>query len=121
MTERYNVKPDIVKALKSVSELKMVSAEYPNTWSSMPAAIYSTKAKPNKLDISENETLTEWTVKIDLYGNKSLTTVQQKVIDTLKTIGFRNTETDDNNNETFKRSIMTFKGVVDNRTLLVYQ
>lgn len=118
---RYNIKPDIVSLLKGIEELKLVSADYPNDWSKMPAAIYSTKAKPHKKDISQNEMLTEWTVKVDLYGSKSLTIIQQKVIASLKTIGFKNIETDDNNNEIQKRSIMTFRGVVDNRSLLVYQ
>lgn len=121
MTERYNIKSDIVAQLKKVKSIKLVSAEYPNTWSQMPAAIYSTKAKPHKKDISNQEALTEWTVKVDLYGNKSLSTIQTEVINVLKEIGFKNTASDDGNQEALKRSILTFRGVVDNRTLFVYQ
>ena len=121
MTERYNIKSDIVTQLKKVAELKLVSAEYPNTWSNMPAAIYSTKAKPHKKDICDKEALTEWTVKIDLYGNKSLSTIQSEIIKVLKEIGFKNTASDDGNQDALKRSILTFRGVVDNRTLFVYQ
>lgn len=118
---RYNIKPDITKALMSVSELKKVSLDYPNTWSQLPAAIYSTKAKPHKYDLSEDEKLTEWTVKVDLYGNQSLTTIQQKIIEAMKSIGFKNTEANDMNNETFKRALLTFRGIVDNGSLFVYQ
>jgi len=108
-------------ALMSVSELKKVSPDYPNTWSQLPAAIYSTKAKPHKYDLSEDEKLTEWTVKVDLYGNQSLTTIQQKIIETMKGIGFKNIEANDMNNETFKRALLTFRGIVDNSSLFVYQ
>ena len=121
MTERYNIKPDIVTQLKTVSELVVVSSEYPSTWAKTPAAVYSTKAKPHKKDISDQEVLTEWTVKIDLYSTKSLTTIQEKVIQALKKIGFKNTATDDGNIDSIKRSILTFRGVVDNQTLFVYQ
>lgn len=66
--------------------------------------------------------LTEWQIKIDIYSNASLTMLQTRVIEELKNIGFQNTETNDSNiNETLRRSIMTFKGVVDNQTFLVYQ
>lgn len=121
MTERYNIKSDIITQLKKVRELKLIAAEYPNTWTQMPAAIYSTKAKPHKKDISAKEALTEWTVKVDLYGNKSLSTIQAEIIGVFKEIGFKNTDSDDGNQETLKRSILTFRGVVDNRTFFVYQ
>ncbi|MBD9846473.1 hypothetical protein IHP33_12155 [Enterococcus faecalis] len=121
MTDRYNIKPDIVFQLKKIKDLKLVSSEYPNDWAQMPAVIYSTKAKPHKMDISDQEVLTEWTVKIDLYGNKSLSAIQSEIIQVLKEIGFKNTASDDGNQEIFKRSILTFRGVVDNRTLIVYQ
>lgn len=118
---RYNIKTDVVSLLNSLGVFKLVSADYPNDWSKMPSAIYSTKAKPSRLDISMDELLTEWTVKIDLYSNKSLTNIQENVIEQLKNIGFKNVSSDDANTESFKRSILTFRGVVDNRTLLVYQ
>ena len=118
---RYNIKPDVVTSLKSVTDLKLVSADYPKDWTKMPAAIYSTKAKPNKTDLSKNELLTEWIIKIDLYHSKSLSDMQQKVIDSMKAIGFKNTATDDANTDAFKRVILTFRGIVDNQTLFVYQ
>ena len=121
MIDRYNIKADIATQLKKVTSLKIVSSEYPNAWSQMPAAIYSTKAKPHKKDISEQEALTEWTVKVDLYGKNTLTVLQNEVIQTLKEIGFKNTASDDGNQDALKRSILTFRGVVDNRTLFVYQ
>lgn len=121
MTVRYNVKTEIVKQLKKISELKLVSAEYPNTWTRMPAAIYSTKAKPHKNDISNQEILTEWTIKIDIYDKNSLSEIQEKIIEAFQAIGFKNVEANDGNIESLKRSILTFRGVVDNRTLLVYQ
>lgn len=121
MTERYNIKSDIRSQLEKVTALKQVASEYPNTWAQMPAAIYSTKAKPHKKDISDNEALTEWTVKVDLYGNKSLSEMQSEIIKVLKEIGFKNIASDDGNQDALKRSILTFRGVVDNRTLFVYQ
>lgn len=74
-----------------------------------------------KKDISDNEALTEWTVKVDLYGNKSLSEMQSEIIKALKEIGFKNIASDDGNQDALKRSILTFRGVVDNRTLFVYQ
>lgn len=118
---RYNIKPDIVTSLKSVTELKLVSADYPKDWSKMPAAIYSTKAKPNRIDLSTNELLTEWTIKVDMYHSKSLTDIQQKVIANMTAIGFKNIAADDANTEAFKRVILTFRGIVNNQTLFVYQ
>lgn len=118
---RYNVKPDIVEILKTIADLKLVSSDYPKDWSKMPAAIYTTKVKPNKTDLSKNELLTEWTIKIDLYHSKSLSDIQQQVIDAMKSIGFKNTSSDDANTEAFKRVILTFRGIVNNQTLFVYQ
>lgn len=63
MTKRYNIKPDVIALLKNISELQLVSEHYPSDWAKMPAAIYSTRAKPSKADVSKEERLTEWQIK----------------------------------------------------------
>lgn len=121
MTTRYNIKPDIVEALQTVTSFKLISPDYPSDWSKLPASIYTTSSKPNRLDLSKGEVLTEWTIKIDLYHTKSLTDIQEQVIKAFKHLGFKNTAINDANTDVFKRTILTFRGIVDNRTLIVYQ
>lgn len=119
--ERYNIKPEILSALKEIAAFKRVSTEYPSDWSKLPACIYSTKAKPSKYDLSNDEVLTEWHITIDLYHTNSLTSLSESVIEKMKRLGLKNIADNDGNVGNVNRKILTFRGVVDNNTLYVYQ
>ena len=120
MGTRYNIKPDLVKVLKGVNELKKISSATPKEWSDFPCAVYSTKAKPDKMDLSMNEILTHWTINIELYDSRSaLSDLSEQVIAALKDIGFKNDETSDGNVTGLFRMQLKFTGIVNNKTLLV--
>lgn len=92
----------------------------PSDWATFPCAVYSTKSKADKMDLSMNELLTHWTVSIDLYDSRSpLSDLSEKVITGMKQIGFRNEETSDGNVTGLFRMQLKFTGVVNNKTLLV--
>jgi len=120
LASRYNIKPDLVEALKGVSELKKISSITPKEWATFPAAVYSTKAKPDRQDLSMNEVLTHWTVNIELYDSRSpLSDLSEKVITAMSEIGFKNEEANDGNVDGLFRVQLKFTGIVNNKTLLV--
>ena len=120
MVTRYNIKPELITVLKGIPELKKISSSKPSDWATFPCAVYSTKAKADKMDLSMNELLTHWTISIEIYDSRApLTSLSEKVVDAMKKLGFRNEETGDNNVTGLFRVQLKFTGVVNNKTLLV--
>lgn len=122
MAGRYNIRKDIVKVLEANESLKKVSSTLPAEWREFPCAIYSTKSQPFKKDLSMNEILTKWSVNVDLYSNKSgLSDLADEIMEAFKLIGFKNESADDSNVTGLFRIQLKFTGIVDNKTLIVYQ
>lgn len=115
-----NIKPIIVSLLKEIPEIKKVATEYPVIWTTFPSAIYRTTRTPYAVDADKNEMQSLWTVTIDLYAEASLTTIQTKVAEKMKSIGFVGNAVD-SNTASLIRVACEFKAIVDNESRHVYQ
>ena len=51
----YNMNTEVMRLLKSVSELKLCAADYPEEWSTFPAAIYHSSHDPVQVDANQIE------------------------------------------------------------------
>jgi hypothetical protein len=108
-----------VEALKTVSEIKKVSPDYPTIWADFPTAIYRTMDKPHEVDSKGNELQTYWTITIEIYSVASLTSITTQVLEVFSGIGFIGTKKDANT-ASLKRVIIELSGIVDNVTKFVY-
>lgn len=118
--KKFNMKQAVASALKSNPSIKRVSTDYPSSWNDFPTAIYRTSDKPHAIDAQGNELQTFWTLTIELYGNKSLTSLATEVTDVFAKVGFTGSCKDANTAD-LKRIIIELSGVVDNMTNRVYQ
>ncbi|MFS1062460.1 hypothetical protein ACFC9E_08255 [Enterococcus faecium] len=118
--ERVNMKEVTVEVLRSVADIKKISTDYPSTWNTFPLAIYRTSNKPHVIDSIGNELQTEWTITVELYGDKSQTSIAESVLNTFSSIGFSGTAKDANTAD-LKRIIIEISAIVDNVTKYVYK
>jgi hypothetical protein len=118
--ERINMKEVTVEVLRVVTAIKKIAADYPSTWNTFPLAIYRTANKPYQIDSLGNELQTEWTIIVELYGDKSQTSIAESVLNTFGSIGFSGTAKDANTAD-LKRIIIEVSAVVDNYTKYVFK
>ncbi|MDE7023565.1 MAG: hypothetical protein K2O72_05065 [Ligilactobacillus sp.] len=119
--EIYNVKAVVFKTLKAMSELKVVSPNYPDSFTKFPAAIYKTSQSSYIRDNKQQETDTQWQITIDLYSDKgSLTKIKDELIAKFSAMGFSNSVGDQDLNG-ITRVLIVFNGIVDNTSGRVYQ
>lgn len=119
--EIYNVKALVYKTLKSIPELRYVSAYYPDKFAKFPTAIYKTTQASYIRNNKQEETDTEWQITIDLYNDKgSLTQIKNKLIAKFSAMGFSNSIGDQDLNGV-TRVVLVFTGIVDNTSKRVYQ
>lgn len=117
----YNVKALVFKTLKAMSELKVVSPNYPDNFTKFPTAIYKTSQSSYIRNNKQQETDTEWQITIDLYSDKgSLTKIKDELIAKFSAMGFSNSVGDQDLNGV-TRVLIVFSGVVDNTSGRVYQ
>lgn len=118
--ERVNMKAVTVEVLQAVTAIKKIAADYPSTWNTFPLAIYRTANKPHQIDSLGKELQTEWTITVELYGDKNQTSIAESVLSTFGNIGFSGTAKDANTAD-LKRIIIEVTAVVDNVTKYVYK
>ena len=74
-----------------MSELKVVSPNYPDNFTKFPTAIYKTSQSSYIRNNKQQETDTEWQITIDLYSDKgSLTKIKDELIAKFSAMGFSN-------------------------------
>ncbi|MFT8836859.1 hypothetical protein [Liquorilactobacillus satsumensis] len=119
--EIFNVKSQVFKTLKSVTEIKQVSTTYPDQFVAYPAAVYYAQHKAYFRDNHMQELQTEWTITIDLFIDQgSLTSITNQLISLFSDMGFSN-DVGDDNLAGITRCVLRFTGVVDNQSLRVFQ
>ncbi|MBL1228133.1 hypothetical protein IW492_02660 [Enterococcus sp. BWB1-3] len=117
---RYSIRADIVAALKEIEEIKAVAATYPENWKVLPCAVYSCESRPAGKNKSTVEFLTQWTITIELFTNKSgIGRIAESVQQAINQMGFSDVRVKDANIKNLNRKIITVSGVVNNRTLQI--
>ncbi|MCP0886929.1 hypothetical protein LB941_06230 [Ligilactobacillus sp. WILCCON 0076] len=116
-----NVKTIAYKTIKSVTDIKLVTTSYPDTFTVYPTAIYSTAHNSYFRDGQMNESLTKWTITVDLFTNSgSLTDITNQLTALFGAMGFSN-DIGDENLSGISRVFIKFTGIVDNETGRVYE
>lgn len=119
-TKSYNIRADIVTVLNEVEEIKAVTATYPESWKVLPCAVYSCESRPAGKNKSTVEFLTQWTITIELFTNRSgIGRIAESVHQAINAIGFSDIRVKDANIKNLNRKIITASGVVNNRTLQI--
>ncbi|MFD1431231.1 hypothetical protein [Lacticaseibacillus yichunensis] len=116
----YNMNVEVMKILRSITDLKLCATDYPDDWSQFPAAIYRTAHAPVQVDAYQVERQTQWTVTVELYTDSgSLTTITEKLRLAFGEIGFFGNTTQSNTAD-LRRAVCTFSATVDNDLKRVY-
>ncbi|QBO35379.1 hypothetical protein EQG49_02305 [Periweissella cryptocerci] len=122
MIKRINVKKAVATTLSGIEGLTLQSTVYPQTWTDeYPSAIFYTSHEPAKGYEVNEELLTHWTITIELYGERSLTDLEDKLDEAFSVLGFRNLSSEDANTAILKRIVVAYEGIVNNETGLVFQ
>lgn len=117
--QKINIKLEVVKVLESATELADFSTDYPREMSTFPYAVYRTVATPHYVDAHRREMQTRWTVLIEIYGTRSVSSIATSVYDGMRGIGFRVIQRDSNMAD-LKRIVLECNAIVDNKTGIVY-
>lgn len=116
----YNMNTEVMRILNRIASLKLRAADYPDTWSQFPAAIYRTAHEPVYIDADQVERQTHWTITIELYTDSgSLTSLTEELRTVFGMIGFSGGTTQ-SNTAGLRRTVCTFSAVVDNDLQRVY-
>lgn len=97
-----------------------VYPKYPDEITEFPTCIYSTAHSTYIKNASQIETVTQWTINVDLFSDGSLQDIQDKVIDCFETLGFSYSVADQDLTSATRVAIQ-FTGLVDNETKHVYE
>lgn len=117
----YDVKELVYATLDSIPEISgHISPTYPDEITDFPCVVYSTQHSAEFKDAKQTELLTQWTFTIDIFGQGSLDDIQNAIIGKFEAMGFKYTAVDQNLNG-ISRIGITFRGIVDNGLLHVYE
>lgn len=116
----YDVKPEINTLLSSIPGVT-VSDAYPKDFKKLPYISFYEIDNSDPLKLSQ-EYLTDISIQIDIWHNRSTGSIAQQVNEKMNSIGFRRKfMTDVTDPSGIKHKTMRYRGVVDTRNLLVYQ
>lgn len=121
--ETINIKLVIAHLLnefRQSKDLKKVATDYPKNWVELPIAIYRTKSEAHFIDADNNELQTKWNVTIELYSDKGLTDVTERIIKRFGDVGIRLSKKDGNTAD-LKRNILDGQFIVDNTLKIIYE
>lgn len=118
--EVINFKPILRTLLGEVEGIKKARTDYPTVWIDFPTAVYRTTQTPYRNKTDGSEKMTKWDITIELYSLDGLSDVSRELSNKLNAIGFRGS-IKDANGEGIVRAILTFNGVIDNETNIVYR
>lgn len=111
---------EVMRILKSISEIKLCATDYPDNWSTFPAAIYRSSHDPVQVDADQIERQTHWDITVELYTDSgSLTDIAEKLRSAFAEIGFFG-GTKQSNTADLLRVICTFGAIIDNDLNRVY-
>lgn len=115
----YDIKPQIFNLLKEIEGVT-VSDAYPKDWSKLPHISFYEQFNSDYLKKGP-EDLTEVVIQIDIWHNRSTGAIAQAVDEKMNSIGFRREFAADVPDPNVKHKTMRYRGIVDKRSLLVYQ
>jgi hypothetical protein len=116
----YDVKPLVNQLLESIPGVT-VSDAYPKDFSKLPHISFYEIANSDYLRIG-GELLTDISIQVDIWHNKSTGALAQQVDEKMNSIGFRRQFMADVPDPSgIKHKTMRYRGIVDKRTLLVHQ
>lgn len=115
-----NFKPILKAVLSQVGGIAKTRTDYPTIWTTLPTAVYRTTQTSHKHTTNGDEIMTKWDFVIEIYSTDSLSDITEEVRKKLNAIGFRG-NIKDANGEGLIRSILSFSGVIDNETRIVYR
>ena len=116
----YDIKPEINTLLSSIPGVT-VSDEYPKDFTKLPHISFYEAANSDYLQLA-NGPLSDISIQIDIWHNRSTGSIAQQVEEKMKSIGFRREfQSDVPDPSGIKHKTMRFRGVVDERTNLVHQ
>ncbi|MBU5677909.1 hypothetical protein KQI88_15940 [Alkaliphilus sp. MSJ-5] len=116
----YDIKPTINKLLEEIVGEDSVSDAYPEDFNNLPHISFYEQSNNDYLKKGP-ELLTEIVIQIDIWHNRSTGALAQQVNNKMNSIGFRREFMRDIPDPNVKHKTMRFKGIVDKRSLLVYQ
>ncbi|GHV97895.1 hypothetical protein lacNasYZ03_11710 [Lactobacillus nasalidis] len=117
----YDVKALVYSTLDSISDISgHISPRYPDEMTEFPCVVYSTQHESVFKDADQKEQLTEWTFTVDIFGEGSLDDISSEIIGKFEPMGFKYTAVDQDLSD-ISRIGITFRGVVDNDSLKVYE
>jgi hypothetical protein len=116
----YDIKPQVNSLLESIPGVS-VSDTYPSNFNNMPHISFYEIANTDPLRLNK-EYLTDISIQVDVWHNRSTWQVAQQVETKMRSIGLvRKFAADVPDPSGIKHKTMRFRGVIDNRNLLVYQ
>jgi hypothetical protein len=116
----YDVKPQINSLLSTIQGVG-VSDAYPKSFNVLPQISFYEIANTDPLQLPK-EYLSDISIQIDVWHNRSTGALAKQVDDKMKSIGFvRKFAADVPDPSGIKHKTMRYRGVVDKRNLFVYQ
>lgn len=117
----YDIKPLINQKLSEIVGEDNVSDEFPDDFSNLPYITFYELNNSDPYKIKE-ELYTEIVIQIDIWNNRSTGELARKVNEAMNSIGLkREFARDVPEPSGIKRKTMRFKGVINNKTLIMYQ
>lgn len=114
-----NIKPIIVKALKTISA--NINDTYPSDWVILPVVQYIEEDNKThcKTDDKEQEAYIRY--KIDIWNDRSTSDIAMAVDEVLSCLGLERTQClDVPDNKDLKHKVMRFEGIIDINNMRVY-
>lgn len=116
----YDVKPEINTLLESIPGVT-VSDAYPKDFTKLPHISFYEIDNSDPLKLRQ-EYLTDISIQIDIWHNRSTGSIAQQVDEKMSSIGFRRQFMADVPDPSgIKHKTMRYRGIVDTRTNLVHQ
>ena len=115
----FDIKPTVLALLESIPG-ETVSDAYPKDFSKLPHISFYEIGNTDPLGIA-NGPLSDISIQIDVWHNRSTGAVANAVNEQLNSIGFRRQFQADIPDPNIKHKTMRYRGVIDSRSLRVSQ
>ncbi len=115
----YDIKPVVFNLLKQI-EGASVSDAYPKDWNDLPHISFYEQLNKDYHNKGE-EYLTEIIIQVDVWHKRSTGTIATEVNNKLTSIGLKRQMSRDIPDPSVKHKTMRYRGIVDIRSLLIYQ
>lgn len=115
----FDIKPTILTLLETIPGVT-ITDDYPKDFSKMPHISFYEIGNSDPLGIA-NSPLSDISIQIDIWHNRSTGSIAEAVNEKLNSIGFRRNFQRDITDPNIKHKTMRYRGVIDTRSLRVSQ